>query len=492
MNIETVKGWFAMIWAWIRLRFQEIGEAPQLLLGWAQRSTLNLVFVAAGALLLAAGLAAIIVSYIKAIRRKKRETPFALVVYLLVCCAVLWFSRLFLLGYHQPVAETVKTGGEEAVLYDQYSLRGGKQEENAFGTVSPDWSLADDTVTWRIDEMRILQLSGLKSLSVRKSYNLRLLLHEPQHRVLMECFLSTTDQNRITRESSWLQVFVFPNMQLSKQPWYLETGESVTAESIAEYDVLSLFGKTTMEPVQTEYTVLEKEDDALLFVMNYYATYPAYEQYPALAYARQIGPDVVMGLSYGDSKRYLSNGPLDVQKFYDPLGEAEDLIYLQEPLMNLFDGIRLFRGLSAAEEKKLLPSVISNYPASIKSINLFSIPCLELVDMTSLFASIPEDGYTNASVIRFKAVGPDGEEHLYSLANGADVYQYRAAGSNFKGFGRWETLYKEGKKDPDPEMTAWIGAPVVPVEGGWLIKAGRFDEDANTRPLQFYYLTIVE
>ena len=92
------------------------------------------------------------------------------------------------------------------------------------------------------------------------------------------------------------------------------------------------------------------------------------------------------------------------------------------------------------------------------------------------------------SVIRFIADGPDGKAHTWSLANGGDIYRSISARYKFKNSGDWAEAYKDGRKDPDSDMSEWVGATAVAFDDGWLIISGKLDEGKT----QFYYLTMTD
>ncbi len=488
MDMEKIKALLSVIGLWIKARWAEIFAAPTIIIEWAQHSSLNIILAIGGTLLLLTGFAAIIVSYIKAIRNKKPETPFALIAYLLVCCAVLCISRLLIMGYYIPEAETVHLKDGDVFAYDQYSLRCGRERGTIMSVLDSEWNLYDDIITWKIDDDLLLQLIGLRSLSLSRSYDLRFMQHEPQHQLFFDYMKSSQNENTSFSEYAFLSVFVLPNMQLSEQPWYADGGETVTAKSVLELTVWEYTdGMNERSGIETEYTILDNRGDTLVFSIPYDMSreFP----YKALCYARQIGPDVVIGASYGNIYSFHRIKNDQHEKIFDPVSNVDDLDYLEEPLRKLFNGgIRLIRDPSGAALKKLLPCRISNYPASLKSVTLFSFPCSELIDMSASDVHAPGIA-SDISVIRFVATGPDGKEHVWSLANGADIHNSISARYRFKNFGDWNDTYIEGKKDPDKEMSDWISGTAVAFEDGWLIKASR---DITSGDTQYYFLSVIE
>ena len=119
----------------------------------------------------------------------------------------------------------------------------------------------------------------------------------------------------------------------------------------------------------------------------------------------------------------------------------------------------------------------------------FAIPCAYLEEMMTL--SMDAERF----VLRFTGEGPAGEQVLYTLYSGAAFADF-LSGIDQDGswFADWEKAFEAGYAHPDETMSAFLGAPAVPYEEGWLLNPGSFLRYRKGSPItcQEYYLLSME
>ena len=482
--MEKIRSFLPVAVEWIKRTFAEIVSAPGIIWKWGDVSAKNRAIVVLGFSLAAIIFLAMIIYYIRIIAAKKRETPFTFFFISALICTGLWFARDTILKYQLPEAETVQAGGEDVLVYDRYSLAPGFSplgEESSY--MEPQWRIVDDIVTWRLDEGTILQLSGLRSLCAEHRYVLSAMEHDPQHFVKLSLRENGKYQDLNQTLSAFLELYIIPDRTLADEPWYLESGSSVRADSVFELYEYEFEGKTLYGAHEAEYRILENDGERIVFV----ADYGMYSQ-NALCVARQMGPDLVVGVSYAYASRWVEGASSADMHPFDPLEDPEEMSFLSEALTSLFDGrIRLIRDPSEALAERILPARIVSYPVPNCKTGDFVIPCRELLEMReshydeSIQAFGPQE-------LRFVGPGPDGREHLYSLVNGSSVYCNPTADEQIAMLEEWDAAYTAGVRSPDDGFSAYIGIKAVPYEDGWLLKVGEF---FGEKP-EYYYLSVVE
>lgn len=450
----------------VRKVWAELLAAPQLLWRWSAGNTLYRVIVLAAAALAAALLVYILVSLFRA--KKKGGTIFALLVLLAVTGAGLWAAQNQVGRLLIPEAATVRVGGEGYLATEQYSLARGVYYSDGGSYVEPNWSLADDTVTWKVNERLAVQLTGLQSLTGNRRIRLRRLSHEGDWGLIgLDHSFGHTGDGVGENVFGAIEVYILPGQQLAEQSWYAPAGEVTQGPDLKQPE----FPLT--------YTILENDGDSVLFTLAHTALDPS----DTLGLARQFGPDLVICLNEAFSNRWATDGAgWQESRQYDPLTNAEERAYLAEPLQALLGGsLRLIQDQPEDAVASLLPQRITAYPVNITDgLTGFTLPCRELLEMRG---SVFED-YT----LRWIGAGPDGGDMLYTIVNSGGWYCNPTTAAQQKTVDAWDEAYLAGLSSPDAEMTAFLGQKAVPYQGGWLLNMG--DSVGKTmHERQYYYLT---
>lgn len=483
--MEKAQYFLSVLGAWIKRTFSEIVSAPGIIWKWSEQSQKNRWIALLGAAAATAMLLAVIVYYIRIIIRKKRETPFTFFFVLALLCAALWFSQDQILKYQVPDTELITVDGEEISVYSQYSLAPGRiMDPDHPNYMNPQWNIADDTISWQIDDDLILQLTGLQSLSSELSYTVTSMEHEGHHCITLNCTTNITLHDCLQTLSADLQIFVFPGRTITEEPWYLESGVDIRAESIFElqgnYGLDGSFWYTT--PL-TDYHILEKESDRVVFIA-YYDTYMK----NAICVAQQMGSNLVVGVSRAFANQLDDSSNGSTHCSYDPLEDTDAREFLLEPLTRLFDGrVRLIYDSSGKLDDQILPEKIVGYPVPLCDCEVFILPCSKLVEMRAARYDISIQTYGPLE-IRYIGTGPDGQEHFYSLVNGSSVYCNPVADEQIAMLNEWNDAYLDGKASPDTALTELIGIPAIPYEEGWLLKTASYHGGTS----EYYYLSVID
>ncbi len=481
--MDTIASSHPGVAEWLGRRFSEIVSAPGVIWQWAAQSAKNRAIVLLASSAAAVVLLAVLIKCIRGIAKKKFGGLISLVLVMALICGGLWFFSDRILMFRLPEAETLQADGEEYLVYDRYSLAPGFAplgESSSY--MDPAWRIVDDVVTWRIDRHLILQLSALRSLNSEHLYVLTALEHEPTVVKLYHQQNGKYENLNQTLCAS-LELYVIPGRNLADQSWYLESGSSIRAESVFETDTVEVDGSVLSLSPETDYCILQNDGDSIVFI----ADYLRYDR-TALCMARQMGPDLVVGVSYASASRWEEGASSAEQHPFNPLQDPEEHAFLLESLSNLFNGrIRLIRDPSEELADRILPDHILAYPVSNCSTEQFSLPCRELLEMRDAHYDETIDAYGPLE-IRFIGEGPDGKEHVYSLVNGSSVYCNPTADEQVAMLESWDAAYTAGSNASDKEFSRFIGIPAVPYEGGWLIKAALFH---GTLP-EYYYLSVAD
>lgn len=278
-------------------------------------------------------------------------------------------------------------------------------------------------------------------------------------------------------------MFVYPDVQLANEEWYLESGEKGEAET-------SHFGSIFIEAdgswhkmsEQSEFEILENDGERITAIIK-----PLWTDRVVICMAQQMGEDLVLACSDGVGRITDDHGT-SKDKALSPDMDLDDRAFLLEPLTALFDGrIRLLQGLSKEQMTQILPDRIADYPVGF-SLNKkhFSIPCSELLSVGMEDLPWLDDYY--APAIRFKGSGPDGKGYVYSLYNGGETHKNNAVGYVEPLSYDLNRAYRDEEAAVDSVMSDFIGAKAVEYQDGWLILVGNIDP--NGKEKQLYFLTM--
>ena len=475
--MEKLPDLLSLAIAWIKRIASELVSAPGVILEWSALSIRNRLIAIGGCAIALLVFVSVIVYYINCFRARRRETPFTFVFIVLLMCATLWFARFEILRYRIPVAETVSISGQEVVVSGQYSLAPGYiMNSNHPEFMTPGWNMVDDTITWRVEKDLILQLTGLRSLSSDLSFVVTSMEHEGHPCVKLDCTQSTSSRTLMAD----LELYVFPGRQMAEEPWYRESGSVFRAESVFEGQTLVDFdGSVSYFGPETDYLILENEGDRVSFVATY-----ENRIVNALCIARQMGPDLVVGVAYASVNSH-SGEP---STSYDPLHYPEARDFLFEPLNNLFDGgVRLLRDPTGELAGRILPGKIVSYPVPLSDAKVFTLPCSELLEMREAHYDHATQSFTPLE-IRYIGKDPYGQERVYSLLNGSSVFCNPVTDEQISMLREWGEAYQQGKGSPDAALSEWIGIPAVPYQDGWLMRVAKYDVSV----FEYYYLSVPE
>ena len=474
--METIKATIQRLLDWAAPYWEEARGAPRLIWKWTEGQTIFrgvAIGLAVFAALLVLGL---IISFFRANWKGKIRNLLVAAVGFVAVCALLIVAKREVEGFLQPEEETVTLGGEEVVLYPQYSLA------RARDTYNIQWTLTDPVITLPVDEDLIVQLAGLDSLDEKGGC-----LAEQIQRTRDGLGLSLwqqfeTWQSDTVERLSYLnmEIWALPDRELQTLPWYRDPGQVGTGTELGQDE----------GPVS--YTVLENSGDRVVFVQQNEWT-PGGK----LAEARQAGPDVVLVLSsgfyfdYDNKDRYAAEPVESPINYYDPLADEEAVAVLREPLEALFaEHIRCLRGLTAEERERVLPDRIVNYPVenAEQKNGGFSLPCESIEELLLM------DMETQGAILRFVGESPEGERVLYTVTPGAmKATNQKGWGEDNSWFADWDKAFQAGCGHPDETMSNFLGAPAVAYEGGWLLNPGSYTGFVGSSPVdaqEYYYLTM--
>ena len=342
----------------------------------------------------------------------------------------------------------------------QYSLGRGESDPVYLRT-SAMWRLCDDAVSWQIDDDLVLQLSRLQSLPGVGRFGVEeLVKYSDMAYVRLSRTEGSGDANSNRRSECRLEIFIWPGAKLERQRWYADAPSYI---STGEGEGYSVFQNTGGE-------VLFLEKDAKVTNENG-------DVVSALCMGRQLDGNVVLIKARAFTSE-TSEGHTEYMELV-PGGADEELQRrLLELERALFDGrIRLLRGLSEQSLASLLPGRLVDFPVgSASGRGGFSIPCTRLLEMRR--------SESFGAIIRLVGPGPkEGEELLYSLMNGAMMYE----DVRIDHYLDWREAYENGWLEPDEEMTAFLGCPAVKVDGGWVLDPGDFYSPSAGELMENYY-----
>ena len=406
------------------------------------------------------GLISLIVSFFKASWRGKLHILLVTVLTLMVVGVILWYGLKDAEAAALPEADTIAVGETEALTYPQYTLDHDAE--------AADWKLTDDVFTVRVGGGTVVQLAGLDDVdgrvffvnSFRREEN-----GEISAMLIYSAFAgSATGDIRGWGTNDFLELRVIPGGRLAEQPWYAAAGE--TREAWGEI-----------------YTVLENEDDHVLFLREDGWLAENGDPLRAVCLARQEGPDVVMvslrtismQIDYHVDSNERDNGAASAYSDYDPAADADLRARLGTQAAAFLDGhVTLLRDLSMADAASVLPERVT-VPGDGKDRG-FSVPCEELVELGSDETS---------QYIRFYGPDADGERVLYTMQNGGVMLMNDRTGE----YEAWEEAYRAGRSEPDAAMSALLGGTAVAYEDGWLMNPGAFIRRLLSEE-NYYYLTV--
>ena len=342
----------------------------------------------------------------------------------------------------------------------QYSLARGETDPVYLRT-SGAWRLCDDTLSWQVDDELLLQLTRLQSLPGVGRFGVEeLVKYSDMACVRLSRAEGSGDERANRRSECVLEICIWPGAKLERQRWYADAPSYI---STGEGEGYSVFQNTGGE-------VLFLEKDAKVVNENG-------DVVTALCMGRQIGGDVVLIKARAFSSE-TSEGHTEYTELVPGSADEELQSRLLELERALFDGrIRLLRGLNEQSLAASLPGKLVDAPVGAPSgRGGFTIPCSRLLEMrrSEVFGGI----------IRLVGPGPkEGEELLYSLMNGAMMYE----DVRIDHYLDWREAYENGWLDPDPEMTAFLGCPAVKVDGGWVLDPGDYYSPSAGETMENYY-----
>ena len=470
---------------WIKRTWSEIVSAPGIIWSWGQEAEINRAIVMAAAIITGVVVLIAVISFISRLVRKKRPSLFGFLFFLALLCAGLWFARAYVLSISMPEAETVSAGDTEAYAYECYSLAPGYSTLGGMSSeLTPDWRIVDDTVTWRLDGTRILQLTGLRSLSAGHDYAVTSMKHgRPDAVKLGFSDIGVYEKNIKQYLTADLEIYIFPDRELAGEEWTRESGSVFQADSVFEHQEFESNGMSVTYTPETEYRILDNSGDRVDFLINYTAK----GRY-AVCTACQIGPDLVVGVSNAYANRWIDNSDYNEYHDYDPVNVQEDRLFLSEPLNNLFNGnVKVMNDVSEETAEKILPGVIRGYPVPGCSTEVFSLSCLELLEMREAVYDDKTQSFSLQELI-FTREDPDGRVRKYSLANSGGIFYWTSTDQQKADYEQMAAVYEKGDALKDEALSKEIGTKAVKYNGGWLIRAGK----CYSTQLHLYYLTEIE
>ena len=343
----------------------------------------------------------------------------------------------------------------------QYSLARGAEDPVYATRVSERWRVTDDTVSWQLGEGTVLQLKSLHTLPGTGRFAVEEMVQYSDYALVSLRRLESSEEGGAVRRSECVvEIRIWPGAKIERMPWYAEAPSYVASGEQIGYSIFENTGRA-LRFLEKDEAVTNAHGDAVM----------------ALCMARQIENDVVLvtaraftTVTDGDHVEYTELNPGMDDELKRRLGEIESA---------LFDGrVRLLRDLTAEGLSSVLPGRVTE--ASVGESagrGGFTIPCTRLLEMRS------SDAY--GSIIRFIGPGPKGEELLYSLVNGAALYEHALTGTDR--YFTWRAGYEDGWLAPDEDMTAFLGCPAVACDGGWVLDAGSFYSRSTGAVMENYY-----
>ena len=392
-------------------------------------------------------------------------------------CAVLVVAKREAASYFSPEEIAIMLSDSGATTGSRYSLVRGEAWSRS---VDSQWRLVDNTFALPVGEDLIFQISDLGQPDQEMRYYINEILRSKGNagiRMLMNYRAPARDNpNQTAFLFSMLDLWVIPDHELSDMPWYGAPG-TVTPDTALVGDA-GAYGN---------YHVLENDGETLILAI----TTPSEEHQAAtsLVISRQIGPDILCcSIQCQEDVASLAE-VLNRTYNYDPLTRQEDRETLQRQAESMMEKTALRRGLSPEERDTVLPHTLADYPVGGSWRNGgFAIPCTELLEMKY---GDGEDYFDRQ--ITLTGETPDGSQGMYTLLNStlwltndtADA----AAQDKADRYHEWESVFADGEDMPDPEMSAFLGAPAVPWGDGWLLNPGPFYGEYDGQPC-LYYLTV--
>ena len=489
MSSEWIRQLLVGLWEKLKIVFDRVLDAPEILRAWSEgRASLgDRAALIVGVVLVVAAVAWV-VSFFKAGFWKKLG--------MLASAALIIFAAAIALSFFSTAEDTSlpelpiesllpllpqeDVGTEEPAdtpapapvqstprprSNGQYSLARGA-EDPVYGRVSAMWRFCDDAVSWQLSDSLVLQLSKLHTLPGTGRFSVEEMVNYGDRAEITLSSVEASGDGRSGRHSRCvLEIIIWPGAKISRQSWYAEAPSYI---STGDQEGYSVFANTA-----SEVQFLEK---------NAKITNENGDPVMALCLGRQLDGDVVLVKARAFTT-VTEEGHVEYTEL-NP-GTDEDLKRrLTELERAVFDGrIRLLRGLSDDSVASVLPGKLVDYPVGEGSgRGGFTLPCTQLLEMRK------SEAY--GSIIRMVGPGPKGEEMLYSLVDGAALYEYARTGTDR--YFTWREAYENGWLDPDPEMTAFLGCPAVKADGGWVIDVGGFYSDSAGAEMENYYFLGVE
>ncbi len=367
-------------------------------------------------------------------------------------------------GTQAPPADTPAPSAEEIRRSSgQYSLARGETDP-VYPRTGEMWRLGDDAVSWQLSDSLVLQLSALHTMPGVGRFGVEeLAQYGDRAYVRLSRTEGSGDASSNHRSECVLEIWVYPGAKLTRQPWYAEAPSYISTGEGEGYSVFYNSGGE-VQFLEKDGKIVNDNGDVVM----------------ALCMGRQLDGDVVLVKA-----RAFTSDTSEGHTEYSELNPGTD-DELKRRLLELeravFDGrIRLLRGLSEQGIASVLPGSIVDFPVgSASGRGGFSIPCTRLLEMRRSEAF--------GAVIRFTGPGPKGEELLYTLVDGAMLYENVRSDRYFT----WREAYENGWLEPDEEMTAFFGCPAVKADGGWVLDPGDFYSPSAGETMENYYFLSVE
>ena len=345
----------------------------------------------------------------------------------------------------------------------RYSLARGEADP-VYPRTAAMWRLCDDTVSWQLGDGLLLQLSGLHTLPGTGRFGVEeLAQYSDTAYICLRRTEGSGDAHANRRSECVLEIFIRPGAKLERQPWYAEAPSYISTGEGEGYSVFQNSGGEVLF-LEKDAKIVNKNGDAVL----------------ALCMGRQLDGDVVLV----KARAFTAETDEDHTEYTELNPGTDD--ELKRRLLELeravFDGrIRLLRGMTEQGLAAILPgSLVDQSVGTPSGRGGFSIPCTRLLEMRR------SEGL--GAVIRLIGPGPKGEELLYSLVDGAMLYENVRSDRYFT----WREAYEKGWLDPDAEMTAFLGCPAVRADGGWILDPGDFYSSTAGGVMENYYFLSTE
>ena len=490
MSNEWIRGLLDGLWDKLKLIFDRALNAPEIIQAWSEgrASTGDKVALIVALVLIVAAVAWVVNFFKAGFWKKLGMLASAALVIFAAAIALSFFSTaeelpapeppLLPAGSAAPLQPQNADGPETPSdtpapvqsaprrgSNGQYSLARGAADP-VYGSVNAMWRIIDDAVSWQLSDTLVLQLNRLQSLPGTGRFAVEEMVNYGDRAVVtLRSFEGSGIGNTYRRSECVLEITVWPGAKLTRMPWYAEAPSYVAS---GEQESYSIFANTASEVQfwEKKASVTNENGDVVT----------------ALCLGRQIESDVVLVTARAFTS-VTEEGHVEYTDFNpDPDGELRRR--LGELESAVFDGrIRLLRGLSDDSIVSVLPGKLVDFPVGEGSgRGGFTLPCARLLEMRR------SDAY--GSIIRLIGPGPNGEEMLYSLVDGAALYEYALTGTDR--YFTWRAGYEDGWLTPDEKMTAFLGCPAVACDGGWVIDAGGFYSPSAGAEMENYYFLGVE